>query len=85
MICLEEGLECVPAGHRPYVLESSAFCLQVRAVAPRLDSVAVGMDPRTERAVLLAFDDGHVSTRDLALPILQEYGLKATFCYIFRD
>ena len=32
-----------------------------------------------ERAVLLNFDDGHVRNPDLALPILQEYGLKDTF------
>ena len=29
----EEGLEGVPAGQRPYVLESSTFRLQVCAVA----------------------------------------------------
>ena len=29
----EEGLEFVHAGHRPYVLETSTFRLQVRAVA----------------------------------------------------
>ncbi|MEO8324973.1 MAG: polysaccharide deacetylase family protein [Nitrospirota bacterium] len=79
----EEGLECVPAGHRPYVLESLAFRLQVRTVAalglPVLTVSQWAMGPRPERAVLLTFDDGHVSNRDLALTILQEYGLKATF------
>ena len=35
--------------------------------------------PRRQRAIVLTFDDGHVSNYDRALPMLLEYQLKATF------
>lgn len=35
-----------------------------------------------ERAVLITFDDGYVSNRTLALPILQEFGMKAVVSLI---
>jgi len=72
-----------PAGHRPYVLEPATFRAQMR----RLAAQSVPVPTVTEwcvrrpagRAVLLTFDDGHVSNHDEALPILAECDLRATF------
>ena len=35
--------------------------------------------PRQPRAIVLTFDDGHVSNYESALPVLVEHGLTATF------
>jgi peptidoglycan/xylan/chitin deacetylase (PgdA/CDA1 family) len=73
----------VAPGHRPYVLEPSAFSFQMQAVAaqavPVLGVTQWCTSARPPRAVLLTFDDGHVSNHDMALPILLEHQLKATF------
>ncbi len=73
----------VPSGHRPYVLEPSTFRDQMGAVAaqgvPVLTVAQWCASPRWQRAIVLTFDDGHVSNYDHALPILLEYQLKATF------
>ncbi len=52
-------------------LQRSAF----RALLPQefLDGA------RPERAVLITFDDGHASDVTLALPLLERYGMRATF------
>ena len=73
----------VTPGHRPYVLEPSTFLLQMQAVAaqnlPALCVTQWCTSPGPSRAILLTFDDGHVSNHDVALPILVERQLTATF------
>jgi peptidoglycan/xylan/chitin deacetylase (PgdA/CDA1 family) len=73
----------VPPGHRPYVLETSTFCRQMNAVAasrlPTLTVAQWGSDVRPPQALLLTFDDGHVSNHNAALPILRDQQLRATF------
>ena len=73
----------IPPGHRPYVLEPSIFRDQMHAVTaqgfPALTVSQWCVSPRWQRAIVLTFDDGHVSNYDQALPILLEYQLKATF------
>jgi peptidoglycan/xylan/chitin deacetylase (PgdA/CDA1 family) len=44
-----------------------------------LAEVANTVGALNSRRIELSFDDGHVSHRELAMPILDEYGLKATF------
>ena len=72
-----------PAGHRPYVLEPATFRAQMQRVAAQglpVPTVTEWCVHRPSgRAVLLTFDDGHVSNHDEALPILVECGLRATF------
>jgi peptidoglycan/xylan/chitin deacetylase (PgdA/CDA1 family) len=73
----------VPAGHRPYVLETSTFCHQMNIVAasqlPTLTVAQWGSASRPPQALILTFDDGHVSNHAAALPILCKHQLKATF------
>jgi peptidoglycan/xylan/chitin deacetylase (PgdA/CDA1 family) len=80
---LSVTLEQVPAGHRPYVLETSTFCRQMNAVlAARVPTLTVAQwasGSRPPWALVLTFDDGHVSNHDMALPILLTRQLKATF------
>ena len=80
---IADGLEGVPAGHRPYVLDPRIFRRQMESiVAAGLPSLTVEQwcaSSRPPRAVILTFDDGHVSNYKNALPILLEYRLKATF------
>jgi peptidoglycan/xylan/chitin deacetylase (PgdA/CDA1 family) len=80
---LAEDTAGVSAGHRPYVLEPATFRAQMRRVAAQavpVPTVTEWCSGRREgRAVLLTFDDGHVSNHDEALPILVEQGLRATF------
>jgi peptidoglycan/xylan/chitin deacetylase (PgdA/CDA1 family) len=69
--------------HRPYVLAPAVFRRQMAAVVaaglPAL-SVAQWCAPvRPPRAVVLTFDDGHISNYTLTLPILVEHRLTATF------
>jgi peptidoglycan/xylan/chitin deacetylase (PgdA/CDA1 family) len=76
-----------PAGvapeHRPYVLDTLAFCRQMDAVTSAglavLTVAQWGRLPHPPRALVLTFDDGHVSNHDIALPLLQERRLTATF------
>jgi peptidoglycan/xylan/chitin deacetylase (PgdA/CDA1 family) len=80
---LSEALTHVAPGHRPYVLETPAFRRQMGSVAASgLPFVTVSQwcaEPRPSRALILTFDDGHVSNYDVALPILLEHRLTATF------
>ena len=79
---LFEDLAQVPAGHRPYVLEPSTFCRQMIAVAasklPTLTVAQWSSGSRPPQALILTFDDGHVSNHEAALPILLEHQLRAT-------
>lgn len=69
--------------HRPYLLDKSTFSNQMEAVAQTgFDTQTVTewsgqKEPKT--SVLITFDDGHISSYDLAFPILLENRLKATF------
>lgn len=80
---LSEAPEHVPPEHRPYVLGASTFRRQMGFVAdaelPILTVTRWCVGPRPPRALLLTFDDGHVSNHDVALPILLEHRFKATF------
>jgi len=80
---LSEDPERVPAGHRPYVLATSTFHRQINSIAtsglPTLTVAQWCSAPRPPRALLLTFDDGHVSNHEVALPILCERQLRATF------
>lgn len=80
---LANDVASVPAEHRPYVLEAAAFNRQIDVLSRHEHPVVtVGQwhtSFRTARTIMLTFDDGHVSNHDLALPILCEYRLKATF------
>jgi peptidoglycan/xylan/chitin deacetylase (PgdA/CDA1 family) len=80
---LADDLEGVSQGHRPYVLDPAAFCRQLDAVtASGVTSLTVAQwcaASRPPRAVVLTFDDGHVSNHDVALPLLLEQQLTATF------
>ena len=73
----------IPKGHRPYVLRPAAFREQMHAVAatavPVLPVSEWCASPRPCRAIVLTFDDGHVSNYEAALPILLEHRLRATF------
>jgi peptidoglycan/xylan/chitin deacetylase (PgdA/CDA1 family) len=80
---LAENLTTVPPEHRPYVLEPTAFCRQMAAIGasglPVL-TVAQWCGPsRPPHALVLTFDDGHVSNYTLTLPMLLKHQLKATF------
>jgi peptidoglycan/xylan/chitin deacetylase (PgdA/CDA1 family) len=80
---LAGSLRGIGAPHRPYVLDPRVFRRQVRAIAnaglfnPTVRGWCVSS--RRVRAVVLTFDDGHISNHDTALPILRDYQLKATF------
>jgi peptidoglycan/xylan/chitin deacetylase (PgdA/CDA1 family) len=74
----------VAPAHRPYVLEPAVFHRQMKfAAASRLSCLLakdwVGTAAKPARALVITFDDGHVSNFHLALPVLAELGLKATF------
>ena len=83
LVVKEEDLACVPAGHRPYVLETVTFKNQMRVVAsdgyPSCTVRDWSAFSHPQRAIVLTFDDGHLSNHDLALPILLNNKLKATF------
>jgi peptidoglycan/xylan/chitin deacetylase (PgdA/CDA1 family) len=80
---LSEDYRQVPSEHKPYVLHPSTFRLQMHSVAsqelPVLTVTQWCTSLCPSRAIVLTFDDGHVSNHDLTLPILLEYQLKATF------
>ena len=73
----------VAPSHRPYVLECATFRHQMRSLAARRCPVVTVADwcaaPRPPRAIVVTFDDGHVSNHDAALPVLVEHGFRATF------
>lgn len=72
------------AGEQRYVLQVSQFSEQMEYLHREgyrtflLDEFQVQSE-LPEKAVILTFDDGHVSNFTLALPILQKYGFKAEF------
>ena len=80
---LAEDRVHIPPGHKPYVLDPSTFRRQMRCVATSdLTNLTVSewcSGDRPPRALALTFDDGHISNHDIALPILLEHRLKATF------
>jgi peptidoglycan/xylan/chitin deacetylase (PgdA/CDA1 family) len=80
---LAESIAGVAPGHQAYVLSPAIFRRQMKLAAESsLRSITVSeWSCGTVRgdALALTFDDGHVSNYDLALPILIEYGLNATF------
>src|SRR5262245_56542395 len=80
---LAVSLEHVPPGHRPYVLDPLAFRGQMRAIATQgLPVLTVSQwctSSHSSHSLILTFDDGHVSNYELALPVLLECQLKATF------
>jgi peptidoglycan/xylan/chitin deacetylase (PgdA/CDA1 family) len=80
---LSEDPARVPAGHRPYVLDTSTFRRQMHSVAAaRLPTLTVSQwcsASHPPRTLVFTFDDGHVSNHDAALPILLEHQLRATF------
>jgi peptidoglycan/xylan/chitin deacetylase (PgdA/CDA1 family) len=80
---LAESIVAVAPGHRPYVLAPAVFRRQMKLVAESmLHSVTVSewcTVPALRFSVAITFDDGHISNCDIALPILLESGLKATF------
>lgn len=53
-----------------------ADCFHVMPLPAALEALARGRVP--PRAVCITFDDGYRSTHELALPILREFGLRAT-------
>jgi peptidoglycan/xylan/chitin deacetylase (PgdA/CDA1 family) len=80
---LSEDPARVPAGHRPYVLDTSTFRRQMSSVAasglPTLTIAQWCSASRPPWALALTFDDGHISNYDTALPILMEHQLRAAF------
>jgi peptidoglycan/xylan/chitin deacetylase (PgdA/CDA1 family) len=80
---LSEDPARVPAEHRPYVLDTSSFRRQMNSVAAsKLPTLTVSQwcsASHPPQALVLTFDDGHVSNHHVALPILREHQLKATF------
>jgi len=78
-----DELRSVAPGHKPYVLNPNVFRRQAGSFARfNLSALTVNkwcLAPKPWRAVVLTFDDGHVSNYETALPILNQYGLKATF------
>lgn len=72
--------------HRPGDLDAATFRRHMRAVraAGPVLSLAAGLSALHERtlptgAAALTFDDGYLDNHDVALPILQELGITATF------
>ena len=53
-----------------------ADCFNVLSLPAAMAALAAGTLP--PRAVCITFDDGYRSTHDLALPVLQQFGLPAT-------
>jgi peptidoglycan/xylan/chitin deacetylase (PgdA/CDA1 family) len=80
---LAESVTDVAPGHRPYVLAPAVFRRQMEhAAGSELQSLTVRdwcAKGTPGRALVVTFDDGHVSNHALTLPILVECGLRATF------
>jgi peptidoglycan/xylan/chitin deacetylase (PgdA/CDA1 family) len=80
---VSEASHEVPAGHRPYVIDPERFGIQMRSVGGQPHPTMnvrqwCALRPR-QPAIVLTFDDGHVSNYENALPILVDCGLTATF------
>ncbi len=69
--------------HSPYVLDPQKFYDQLKWLKEnsfKTISVDDLFNNRIiEKAVILTFDDGHISNYECALPLLQEFGFQATF------
>jgi peptidoglycan/xylan/chitin deacetylase (PgdA/CDA1 family) len=80
---LGTDVQSVTREHLPYVLSVATFrrqLEQVRAVGlPMLKVNEWCSTVKPSRAVVMTFDDGDISNYTLALPMLQEFGFKATF------
>jgi peptidoglycan/xylan/chitin deacetylase (PgdA/CDA1 family) len=80
---LADDVRSTPREHRPYVISPLAFRRQLELIkSAAIPVVTVSgwcTQPRPSRAIVITFDDGHTSNYHLALPILLEPGLKATF------
>ena len=80
----QHPLDGLDRGTRVYVLRCEQFEQQMELLHREgfrtffLDEL-LNREPWPERALVLTFDDGHVSNSTLALPILQKYGFKAEF------
>jgi len=57
----------IPVVDRPYAIHSTAFEAQMARIS----------DLGLQRNVLITFDDGHASSRTVAMPILAKYGMVA--------
>src|SRR5215475_6500426 len=87
LILMYHDLTVVPTAiapeHRPYVVAPAVFHRQMAAiVAADLPVLTVAQwcaSTCPARAVVLTFDDGHVSNYALTFPILLEHHLNATF------
>jgi peptidoglycan/xylan/chitin deacetylase (PgdA/CDA1 family) len=69
-------------GARLYALDRRVFERQMRQIAalrPACPESWDRLDASTPNAAWITFDDGHRSNHDLALPILQSFGLRAMF------
>lgn len=82
----------MPAATYPFDSEvvdatPAEFDLQMRTLSEHATSIRMGQlvshvthgTPLPPNPVLVTFDDGYLECRDVALPILQRYGLSATF------
>ncbi len=80
---LSTDVQSVTKEHFPYVLSPSTFRRQLERVRTSgLPVVTVAewcSKSKPSRALVMTFDDGDVGNYTLALPILQEFGFKATF------
>ncbi len=80
-------VNAAPVGDRPYCLPASTFAAQMDFLAQQqyvvmsLESLAESPTARCSqnRAVVITFDDGHVSNYTRAFPLLRERGWTATF------
>src|SRR5262245_32835545 len=80
---LSDDPQSASAEHLPYILPPSRFENQLASVArARLQVLTVSelcSSATRLPSVVLTFDDGHVSNRQTALPILKRFGFTATF------
>jgi len=64
---------------QPYAVSESTFREQISM----LDGMQVGLlnndSSKPQPDVVITFDDGHISNLEIALPILQEFGMSAYF------
>ena len=71
-----------------YAFSSKEFSAQLNLIresnlqvltAEELRNLLISGDNQRKKSLLITFDDGHISNYHIALPLLIEYGLKATF------
>ena len=75
---------CAPDGHPPEQLAAHLDCIRhmgfATLTASEIVAVATGKTPLRQPAVGITFDDGHVSNWLHAVPLLQQRGMRGTFC-----